>query len=883
MQLRERDDSLAVLDDGLAAARRGEGRLVLVGGEAGIGKTALVRHFCSGIRGARVLVGACDALTTPRPLGPIVDITDHLPRGRSSGAWSRKAVDELFRDELADPAWTTVAVVEDAHWADEATLDLLRSVGRRIHDRRALLVVTFRSDELDPSHPLRSVAGDLASVPGVVRTDLAPLSRSAVADLAAEAGDGHLDVDGLYRATGGNPFYVTEVLAAGGTAVPASVRDAVLARTARLADGARSVVEAAAVAPTRIEVWLLQALAEATDDHIDACVAAGVLRTDEPGTLAFRHELARLAIAGTLSPSRSTSLHARAAACILDRYAEEADPARVAHHAEYAGDASLTRTHATLAAVRAAAVGSHREAASQYERALRHANDLPPDRLAELLEGYAHEVSLTDRADAMLAAASRAVRLRRAAGDVLRLGAALRLEASALWSAGRSVEAGKVGLDAVVTLEPLGPTEELADAYAFMATHAMLSREHQAALDWGAKAIALASRIYSASALVRSLNSVGSSKLVVGDATGRDDLRRSIDIATRAGLDHAVAVGWSNLGSGSGEIRDYGVAEEALREAIAFASANDLDTNRNYATAWLARVRFEVGDWDQAASLASVLTADMAPITRIVALTVLGRLAARRGDPGAAAALDEAWELSTLTQDLQRLWPTAAARAELAWLAGDTGSIPALVDAVFDQAIEHEHAWAIGELGLWRWRAGGGTPPHPRPAEPYALHVSGRLSDAAAAWRELGCPYEAADALSDSDHPDELRDALAVLDELGAVAAGARVRRRLRQLGQRGIPRGPRPASTAHPAGLTARQQEVLELVVLGLTDADIAERLHVSAKTVGHHVSAILTKLGVASRGEAAHRAREEGFVEVAGGAAPRPPAGAADAERPT
>jgi DNA-binding CsgD family transcriptional regulator len=265
-----------------------------------------------------------------------------------------------------------------------------------------------------------------------------------------------------------------------------------------------------------------------------------------------------------------------------------------------------------------------------------------------------------------------------------------------------------------------------------------------------------------------------------------------------------------------------------------------------------------------------VLAAASAPaIARMVALTVLGRLRARRGDPDPDTPLAEAWELASRMGDLQRLWPIAAARAEAAWLRGDQGAIGPLVADAFELPGRLNHPWALGELALWLRRSGALVTAEGM-AEPYALWLAGRWTDSAAAWRALGCPYEAVDALADAPGEADQLQALAGFERLGARPAAARVARRLRQAGVTSLPRGPRPATRANPAGLTARQLEILTLVAAGLRNAEIAARLHLSARTVGHHVSAILDKLGVASREEAAGMAAGLGVAAQDGSHGP-------------
>ncbi|HEX6912177.1 MAG TPA: AAA family ATPase, partial [Longimicrobium sp.] len=255
MELLERGDPLLELGRLLGEADAGAGRLAFVAGEAGIGKTSLVRRFGQLVRDrATVLTGGCDPLSTPRPLGPLLDVAPRLP-----GASVRisEGKDTLFRDvldALGGGGRPLVLVFEDLHWADEATLDLVRFLARRIEDRRALLIGTYRDDEVGAGHPLRLVLGDVATAPAVRRLVLRPLSPGAVGALAAGSG---MDAGALAERTGGNPFFVTEILAAAGERIPGTVRDAVLARAARLPEPARAVLDAAAVIGFRSEPWLL--------------------------------------------------------------------------------------------------------------------------------------------------------------------------------------------------------------------------------------------------------------------------------------------------------------------------------------------------------------------------------------------------------------------------------------------------------------------------------------------------------------------------------------------------------------------------------------------------------------------------------------------------
>ena len=383
-ELLERERELAVLAEALAGVDAGEGgALVLVHGEAGVGKTTLLRDFSQEhAERARVLWGACEALFTPRPLGPFLDIADEaggeLRDLVAAGALPHEIASALAR-ELDDRS-TAILVLEDLHWADEATLDVLRLLGRRVERLRALVVATYRSDELARTHPLRVVLGDLATSLRAVRLQLEPLSPEAVAELARPYG---VDPEDLYAKTAGNPFFVTEALAGDRAAVPATVRDAVLARAARLSPQARDLLDAVAVVPPRGEPWLLEAIAGDAAAALDECLASGMLRLDHHAA-SFRHELARLAVEDSIDPQRQVELHRSALQALRAPPSGRPDLARLAHHAEAADDAAAVLELAPRAAEQAAALGAHREAAAQYARALRFADALDAEARGEL-------------------------------------------------------------------------------------------------------------------------------------------------------------------------------------------------------------------------------------------------------------------------------------------------------------------------------------------------------------------------------------------------------------------------------------------------------------------------------------------------------------------
>ena len=862
--LLERSDQLAALSGALADARDGSrGTLALVAGEAGVGKTSLVRGLTAAEgTSARVLWGTCDALFTPAPLAPFIDVAEQVG-GPLAELVEREArpyhvAGELVQELRAQAP--TILVLEDVHWADEATLDVLRLLGRKLEGVPALAIATYRDDELDRTHPLRIVLGGLGPGPGVLRLELRPLSRDAVAELAKPHG---VDAEELHRKTAGNPFFVTEALAGGEEEIPPTVREAVLARAARLSPQATAVLESVAVVPPRAELWLLERLAGDPVEHLDECLASGMLSA-EGQAVSFRHELARLALEEHVPPARRRDLNRAAVAALAEPPSGAPDLARLAHHAEAAGDGEAVLRYAVGAGERAASLAAHREAAAQFARALRYADEATAAERAALLERRSYECYLTDQIEEAVEARRSALELWRAAGDTLREGDTQRWLSRLYWFLGLNGEAEACAAEAVRLLEPLPPGVELAMAYSNMAQLRMLAEETDAAVDWGMRAIDLAERLDAREVLVHALNNVGTAEGKVDAAAGYVRLERSLELAREADLEEHVVRAYTNLSSTALDEHRYAVCEAYADEGIAYATERDLDSWRLYMLGTRAVAALAQGRWDEAADIAGevVRSARAAAIHRAPSLVVLGHVRARRGDPEVWAALDEALALVEPIGELQRLAPVAVARAEAALFEGRPEVVDAETQAAYRLALDRGSGYEIGELAWLRREAGVDEPAPQGAAEPWAFMLAGEWSRAAEAWTTLGSPYEAALALGRSHDEEDLRGALAELQRLGARPAAAQVSRRLRERGARGVRRGPRPSTRQNPAGLTDRELEVVGLVSAGMTNAEIAGRLFLSEKTVGHHVSAILRKLGARTRGEASAEAARLGIA---------------------
>ncbi|MDY7088368.1 MAG: AAA family ATPase [Actinomycetota bacterium] len=881
--LLERSAELRALD-GLLAGSAAGGRVAVVSGEAGSGKSTLAAAFAeaAGPR-AQMLWGACDPLLTPRALGPLHDIARRLGgrlRDRIADG-PRGEVFDLLLEALDRPpqAARPVVVLEDLHWADEATLDMVAFLGRRLALCRALLLITFREDEIGPGHRLRTVLAGLP--PGLVRRiSLPPLSAAAVGELARAAGR---EAPEVHEVTGGNPLLVTEVLAAPAEGVPPTVRDLVLSRLATLTPPAREVAYLVSVVPSLVGAELLgDRLAE-----VDECLARGVLIARGSG-VAFRHELLRRAVEESLSPVRRQALHAE-----ILRACERlpgVDPAALVHHAHHAGDPGAVLRWAPVAARRAASLGAYKQAAAHYALALPLAVEHPVRDRAALLEEYsvaAYHGGLTEALDASRAALA----LRTELGEPVPTGVALRWVSRLSWWNGRPDEAREVGFRAVEVLERQPPGPELAAAYSNLSQLFMLRDEKDEAIAWGTRATELARLVGDLDTEVHALINIGSARLHRGDPAGVADLRRAHERAVAAGLDDHAGRALTNLASSAVDWHDLDLAEQTLDRILPFLTARDLDGYARHLLGHRARLHLARGDWAAAADDAErALTGPAMHGGGLVpALVVRAALRVRRDEPGAVTDAVRAAERGYPTGESQFFCPPATVLAEAYWLAGDLPAAAAEARRGLEVALRAGHPWFAGELAFWLWRSKApataaplpatavplpATPPAADPtddalvetalavaAEPFRRLIEGDWGAAAAHWDAVGCSYLAACARSHGDAP-ATGEALRVFDRLGATAPARRLRASLRERGLP-VPRGPRAATAADPTGLTARQREVLHLLTEGLSNADIAARLVLSAKTVDHHVSAVLTKLGVSSRGKAAAEARSRGLIQ--------------------
>jgi DNA-binding CsgD family transcriptional regulator/tetratricopeptide (TPR) repeat protein len=849
VELLERDSALAALAEARDSAARGEGRVAFVTGEPGIGKTSLVNRFLEALGGdARVLSGTCDDLSIPRPLGPIRDLLGNVSPALENalhGGAPAHDVHALLLAEVELQPQPTVLVLEDVHWADDATLDSITVLGRRIGSLPALLVLTFRAGELPLSHPLHAVIGAIRAEDSL-SVELAPLSESAVASLAGG------DADEVYAVTGGNPFYVTELLASRTTAeLPPSVTKAVLGRAARLDDASRRLVELASVVPGRVSTSLLDAVLPDWPAAAEEPERRGLLEVDR-ADVHFRHELARNAIRSSIPIAARRRLHLEILEALL---ASNADPAEIVHHAEAAGAEDVVADYALVAARRAAALGSNREAYSHYRRASQFVDRLTAPERATVLEELATVAYTIGRLDGAFVGIERAIDVYRRLGDQEAVGRCLRALSRYHWVAGDGHAAHTTALEAIEILEPLGPSVELARAYSVVSQLMMLTENAEPAVAWGKRALELATRLGDDRTRAHALVNIGTATINRSNGDGAE-LLEAHAVADAAGDRHEASRALENLGI---SLLTWVRPDEALRyatEAFAYGRRYEMLILASYSATVIAWLRLRAGEWDEAERLAR-RELESGIVVRLLTKTVLAELAVRRGDRDAVERVAELAEEADRTGELQRIVPLLELATELAL----TTEAPMPVERFEKLAELPTSGIRRGRFAMraaaWAAVAGVDFAVEGPTSPPHAAMARRDWQGAADAFGAVGWPYDRALMLSLLDEEQALAEAIEIARGLGAEPLTRRVALRMRELGLR-VPAGPRETTLANPAGLTARQLEVLALLAEGLTNAEIADRLVVSTRTAEHHVAAVLAKLGATTRHEAAQRASE-------------------------
>lgn len=854
MELIERAGFLATLKERIEYVTVREGHCILISGEAGIGKTSLVRSFYrENISGTKMYQGTCDALFTPRPLAPLYDIALQMKDDfwlNNGDTSDRAGLFARFFHELHSQNETTLIVIEDIHWADEATLDFIKFLARRIIHLRCLFILTYRDEAIHSRHPLRNVLGQLN--PGsFTRLRLLPLSRQAVEKMAREKGYCGEDV---YSISGGNPFYVNEILASYSPGIPDNIKDSILAVYNRQDGKAKHVWEILSVHPAGIEIKYLEKMEPGYAAAIETCLDAGILILNK-GLIFFKHELYRRTIENSLSPLLRIVLNKRILDLLLESFEQNGEIERIVHHAKNANEYELVVKYAPVAAGQAASAGAHIEASKLYLSAMEYYQGNDKNRLVQFYELYAYECYLTNQINEAIISQEKALKIRKEGNDIEKTGNCIRFLSRLWWFDGNREKAENYGRKAIEILENQPPSKTKAMALSNMSQLKMLADQRDDCVSWGEKAIAMAKQLNDEETLSHALNNVGDVLMRTRSSgeKGIELLQQSLRIALKNSYHEHVARAYTNLGSSALVMKDYVFAKETLEAGIQYCEEYGLESWTAYMLSCKAKLNLETGLWDEACRIADncIKNEDQAPIVRIGALVVAGTIKMRRGDSDTRPLLLEAKAIAFETMELQRIIPVLVALLQYEWLTGKDCIEKESLDRAISMVEQMGNVYENSEFAFWLLKARKQHLPLREFYEGYQTGSQDMALKAAALWEQLGCPFEQALTLFEGSDIDK-RKAITIIHQLGANAIYEKMKQEMRTSGIKNIPRGIRKTTRSNPAFLTERELAVLELLKEGIQNKEIASKLFISPKTVDHHISAILFKLDVNSRAKA-------------------------------
>ena len=858
MELIERAGFLTSLQSKFESVLAGEGHCILLSGEAGIGKTSLVKTFCNDLRkDYKIYQGTCDALFTPRPLAPLYDILSQMGKGFSEFSIDiadRTAFFTSFFHELQNQKEASLIVFEDIHWADEATLDFIKFLARRITQLRCLFILTYRDNEVHSRHPLRNVLGHL-NPDALTRIQLLPLSREAVEKMAEEKGYKGEDV---YRISGGNPFYVNEILASYSKSVPDNIKDSILSVFNRMEDKTKQIWEIMSVLPRGIKSKYLEKIEPLYEAAIERCLDSKIIILKD-GLLFFKHELYRRTLEVSLSPLRRVALNKKILDVLQEDFEKNHEIEQIIHHAKNANEYDVVIRYVPMAAKQAVCVGAHIEASRLYLTAIEYYQGDDPDTLIQFYESYAYECYLTNQIKEAIIYTGKSLNLLKKKNDEEKIGNSLRFLSRLWWFDGNRKKAESFGGQAIEVLEKQPSSSAKAMAYSNMSQLKMLSDQPEECMFWGEKAIAMANEIVDKETLSHALNNVADVQIRIQSSkqNGIKLLQQSLEIALKNSYHEHVARAYTNQGHNGLLIRDYDFAKKALEAGIQYCEERDLDAWSTYMLASKAKLKLETGYWNDAYRLADDLikSEDQTSIVRIGALVVLATIKMRRNENDALPLLLEAKAKAFETMELQRIIPAMVALLEYEWITGENVIEKEALDNTIAMIEHMGNIYENSEFAFWLLKTRKQRVVLKEVYEGYEVSSVTLARNAATLWEKSGCPYERALALFEGNDDDK-RKAISIVHGLGADAVYEKMKLEMRGSGIKSIPRGIRKSTQSNPALLTDRELDVLQLLHEGLQNKEIAAKLFISAKTVDHHISAILYKLEVKSRTKAVQEA---------------------------
>jgi DNA-binding CsgD family transcriptional regulator len=863
MELVERDGLLASLRQIFRNVAVGEGHCVFVCGEAGIGKTALVKAFCKEqTDDCSIYMGACDALFTPRPLAPLYDILWQVNKDRwpiAAANEERSAFFAGFFQELHTKKGKLLIVFEDIHWADEGTLDFIRFFARRISFLPCLFILTYRDDEIHSGHPLQNVLGQLPP-DSFSKLMVTPLSKQAVVKMATQKG---YNGEEVYSISEGNPFYVNEILASYSPGVPDSIKDSILSVYERQKQGTKNAWQVWSIMPEGLEIDRVPKIKLSMD--IDHCFAISVIIVQN-GKVVFKHELYRRTIEESLTPFKRIALNKMMLELFLKDFEEKGEIERILHYAKNANEKELVVKYAPLAARKAALIGAHKEASKLFLTAIEYCETNDIDLLVELYQSYAYECYLSNQIKNAIVYQEKALNIWLEKMETKQIGNSLCF-LSRLWRfEGKGKKAEDFAVQAIEVMKEQPSSGANAMVFSNMSELKMLSGESAECISWGEKAIAMAKELDNKEILCHALNNVGSVQMRIPSfkENGVELLQQSLEIALNNSYHEDAARAYTNLGSNALKMKNYVVAKKAIEDGMRYCEEKGLDFWGAYISSLKARLNLETGNWTAACSIANdLLMNERQPaMVRISALIAAATVTIRRGENDVLSLLLEAKAKAFETKELQWVIPSMVAILEYEWLSAKTVIQKEDIDQTLVLMQKTASDSKENEFAFWMRKAGRQRVPVNEITEAYDISSAERALKAAAVWENLGCPYEQALALFEGNDDDK-RKAIRIVHELGGTVVYEKMKQEMRNLSIKNIPRGIRKSTLSNAAFLTSREMDVLQLMGQGLQNKEIAAQLFISAKTVDHHISSLLFKLDANSRSKAVTEAIRLGILK--------------------
>jgi DNA-binding CsgD family transcriptional regulator len=866
MELVERDEFLNILQSQFQnISEKEEGHCVFISGEAGIGKTSLLKAFYRELKTrCNIYQGTCDALFTPRPMAPLYDIIlqlgSDLPENNIDNPSRTGFFTKIFH-ELNNQKEKCIVVFEDIHWADEATLDFIKFMARRIAQLRCLFILTYREDEINEQHHLRNILGQL-NPDSFTRMQLLPLSKEAVDKMAEETGH---DAENVYSISGGNPFYVNEILASYSPGVPDNIKDSILAVYNRQEEGTKNAWQLFSVIPEGLEINRFAIIKSSWDKALDHCFALKIIII-KGDRIIFKHELYRRTIEGSLSPFKRVELNKKLLDLLLNSFEEGGEIERIVHYAKNANENKLVLKYAPLAAKQAALLGAHIQASKLYFTAIEYFDGSDIDQLVQLYEAYAYECQLTNQVKNAIIYQGKALKIWEERNEIDQIGNSLRFLSKLWWLDGNRDKAEKYGEEAIKTLQAQPSSRAKAMAFSNMSQLKMFSEEADESIQYGTMAIEMAKEIKDDEILCHALNNVGSSlwKSRASEEAGKKMLMESLDIGLKNSFHEHAARAYSNIIHHSIEFKEYDLATQFLEDGINYCEERSLDSFKNYQLYLRSKILMETGDWNQAVSIAKDLFESPTQMgtVKIGSLVVLATIKIRRGEADALAYLQEAKSLAFVSKEPHRFIPVVIACLEYEWLTTTRVLGEEEIKQCVDLVQKINNIFLNCEFAYWLFKTRAQNVAIENLCEPYIFLNQRKAGKAADFWEEKGCPYDKALALSEGNENDK-KIAVSIFQQLGATAVCDKLKSEMRAAGIKKIPRGLRESTKANPAGLTNRELDVLQLLQKAAHNKEIAGTLFISSKTVDHHISSILFKLDVNSRSKAVTEAVRLGILK--------------------